>query len=133
MDGLSTVGGLYSPSSGIIDAHDLTLSLESNLQNLGVIVSNKSFVKGIETSFKDGYELLIESPKGAFLIACSIVINCAGLYATNVAKSISGMRAELIPKIYYAKGHYFSLSGSHPFKHHLKFKFNFSFKFNVPV
>jgi L-2-hydroxyglutarate oxidase LhgO len=43
------------------------------------------------------------------------VINAAGLYAPQVARQFSGTHLDLIPKAYFAKGNYFSLSGRSPF------------------
>jgi L-2-hydroxyglutarate oxidase LhgO len=49
------------------------------------------------------------------LILAKTVINAAGLYACDVARSIEGIRESAIPKPYYAIGHYFALSGKPPF------------------
>jgi L-2-hydroxyglutarate oxidase LhgO len=43
------------------------------------------------------------------------VVNSAGLYAQDVARSIEGFPADRIPPSYYCKGNYFSLSGRSPF------------------
>ena len=108
--------GLYCPSSGIIDSHDLIMALESDLQSLGAIISNNSFVKNIHSTSSNGYELEIASQEDFFKIKCDVVINCAGLHATKVANKIDKMQADQIPSMHFAKGHYFSLTGDHPFK-----------------
>src|SRR5439155_13075830 len=43
------------------------------------------------------------------------VVNSAGLFAQDVARSIEGFPAERIPPTHYCKGNYFSLSGRSPF------------------
>jgi L-2-hydroxyglutarate oxidase LhgO len=43
------------------------------------------------------------------------VVNCAGLFAQDVARSIEGFPAERIPPTHYCKGNYFGLSGRSPF------------------
>jgi len=41
-------------------------------------------------------------------------VNAAGLDAQSVARKL-GLQKSLIPPLYYAKGHYFSLTGTAPF------------------
>jgi hypothetical protein len=45
------------------------------------------------------------------------VVNCAGLRAPDVARLISGLPADKIPQAYFAKAHYYTLSGKSPFNH----------------
>jgi L-2-hydroxyglutarate oxidase LhgO len=42
------------------------------------------------------------------------VINCAGLHASAVARSITGLPARCAPQTYFCKGHYFSYTGGKP-------------------
>jgi len=116
LEELVACAGLYCPSSGIIDSHDLIMALESDLQSLGAIISNNSFVKSIHCNSSNGYELEIASQEDFFKIKCDAVINCAGLHATEVANTIDKLQADKIPSMHFAKGHYFSLAGDHPFK-----------------
>jgi L-2-hydroxyglutarate oxidase LhgO len=44
-----------------------------------------------------------------------LVVNCAGLHAPAVARSITGMPREKIPRAFFARGNYFTLSGRSPF------------------
>jgi len=48
-------------------------------------------------------------------VRASWVVNCAGLWAGQVASCIEGFPPQHIPKIGFAKGSYFSLSGASPF------------------
>ena len=48
-------------------------------------------------------------------LSCSILVNSAGLGASTLARSIEGLAPETVPKVYYAKGNYFTLSGRSPF------------------
>ena len=50
-------------------------------------------------------------------IECKHLINSAGLYASDIANSIEGLDKKFIPKIYFAKGNYFSLSRDLGIKH----------------
>jgi L-2-hydroxyglutarate oxidase LhgO len=45
------------------------------------------------------------------------LINAAGLNSCDLAHSISELDKAFIPKPYFAKAHYYSLSGRSPFKH----------------
>jgi L-2-hydroxyglutarate oxidase LhgO len=45
------------------------------------------------------------------------VINCAGLQAQAVARTLEGLAAGWIPPLYLAKGNYFVLRGKCPFSH----------------
>jgi len=49
-------------------------------------------------------------------VLCRSVVNSAGLWAQKVARSIAGMPEDRIPGTFYAKGHYFVLSGRSPFR-----------------
>ena len=48
-------------------------------------------------------------------LAASLVVNSAGLWADQVARSIAGLRPEFIPALRPAKGQYFTYSGKAPF------------------
>lgn len=108
-------GAVLSPSTGIIDSHALMLSLLGDFENAGgdfiinaPVLSGRSVSKGIQIQLGDADQSLI---------LAKTVINAAGLYACDVARSIEGIREAAIPKSYYAIGHYFTMSGKSPFKH----------------
>lgn len=48
-------------------------------------------------------------------LKADIVINAAGLFATQVATSLAGFPAEQIPPAFYAKGNYCTLAAQSPF------------------
>jgi L-2-hydroxyglutarate oxidase LhgO len=45
-----------------------------------------------------------------------VLVNSAGLFAPQLARSIAGIPAATIPPQYFAKGHYYTMSGRSPFK-----------------
>lgn len=115
--------GLYSESSGIIDVAEFVQSLEVELQQLDVVLAYNSPVDEIEINGHQGFytnSIGVES----FSIQSEKVINAAGLQAVNIAKKIKGICPDIIPDSYYAKGHYFQLSGDHPFKNELIYPLN---------
>ena len=114
---------LFCPSSGIVDAADLILKLEAELQQKEVIISFNSKVKEIKTKSPSGFVVYVTSSE-RFNIEADNVVNSAGLHAVELARNIRGMPEDLIPQAYYAKGHYFHLSGSHPFNKNLVYPLN---------
>jgi len=107
------VAALRSPSSGIIDSHALMLAYQGDAEGAGAMFAFLSPVEGGEI-LPDGIALDIGGEEPLRLIA-STVVNCAGLYAGRVAKSIHGFPSERVPTHYYAKGNYYTLSGRSPF------------------
>lgn len=112
------LGALMSPSTGIIDSHAYMLALRADAENAGaVFVFGAPVLSGQVTS--DGLILTVGGNEGSESSSwqASTVINCAGLYAQEVALSLKGFPASHVPPSYYAKGNYFSLSGSPKFNH----------------
>ena len=72
--------------------------------------------KPIGQNAKSGFELEIGGADG-MRIQAKLLINCAGMSAPAVAQRIEGLSQQQIPKAYFAKGNYFSLSGKSPFNH----------------
>jgi len=99
-----TVGGVLSPSTGIIDSHAFMLSLQGELEAAGGMVALQTPVTKVEQHgptvvHTDGYA-----------IAADWFINCAGLSSPRFAADVPGA-----PDAYYAKGHYYAYSGKQPF------------------
>ncbi len=107
------VAALHSPSTGILDSHAFMLALQGEAENAGTSIVFYSPVEGGRTR-AEGIELTVGG-KDPMTVLCSIVVNCAGLYAQDVAKSIRGLPAESIPPSYYAIGHYVVVSGRSAF------------------
>lgn len=112
---ITCVNGLFSPSTGIIDSHQFILALRRDVQREGVWIQVLSPVVEGEVQ-ADGIALVIGGNDNTTVI-CNTVINCAGLYAQNVANKIAGLPKETIPESHFAKGHYFILRGNSPFSH----------------
>jgi L-2-hydroxyglutarate oxidase LhgO len=108
------VAGFMSPSTGIIDSHALMLAYQGDAENSGTTVVFKSPVESGVIG-PDGIVLNVGGDE-PLTIACRSVVNSAGLFAQNIARSIAGMPAQSIPPQYFAKAHYFTLSGKPPFK-----------------
>jgi L-2-hydroxyglutarate oxidase LhgO len=116
---LNCTAAILSSSTGIVDSHGYMLSLLGGFEDAGGMVAYQSpliSAKPIGQNAKDGFELEIGGSDG-MKIQTKLLINCAGMSAPAVAKKIEGLQQEQIPKAYFAKGNYFSLSGKSPFKH----------------
>ncbi len=108
---LHCVAAIHSPSTGIVDSHALMLALQGDLENAGGMVAFNSplshakvMPEGIALSAGDGTALLANR-----------VVNAAGLFAPQLAQQIDGLAADKVPKAYFCKGNYFTLSGRSPF------------------
>ena len=116
---LQCSAALLSASTGIVDSHGFMLSLLGGFEDAGGMIAYQSpliSAKPIGSSAQDGFELEIGGADG-MKIQTKLLINCAGMSAPAIAQKITGLSQEQIPKAYFAKGNYFSLSGKSPFKH----------------
>lgn len=108
---------LLVPSSGIVDSYSFMNSLEGQIKDSQGMVSYSSRVSSVNC---DGnfFTVHVQDQENNFTsIECKHLINSAGLHASNIANSIEGLDKKYIPKTYYAKGNYFSLSRDLGIKH----------------
>ncbi len=112
---LAATAALLSPSTGVIDVHSYMQSLLADIENQGgLFVAQTNFVKA--TVNKLGIAATLNSQGEQIKLQCKTIINCAGLHATQVAKAITDMPINKIPKLHYCRGHYFSYQGQSPFQ-----------------
>lgn len=97
------VGGVLSPSTGIINSHDYMLKLQAIFENNGGVIAFGEKVSSIESNpnaiITNNYRL-----------NANWIINCAGLTAPKLSANVKES-----PKSAYAKGHYFSYTSKNPF------------------
>ena len=110
---LACIRALSSPSTGIIDSHAYMLSLLADAEGAGASIAYGTRVASLRPT-PAGVEIVIDGESDP-VIRASLVVNCAGLDAHHVAAAIVGFPAQYIPKIAYAKGSYFALTGASPF------------------
>ena len=108
------VGALHSPLTGIIDSHSYMLALLGQAQHHGATLVCGSRVTHLSVQ-RDG--ILIGVSEDEPQLLARTLVNCAGLYAPQLARSISGFPAEKVPVGRFAKGNYFTLAGRSPFQH----------------
>ena len=115
---LSATGGLLSPSTGIVSAHEYMLALQGEVETHGGVVSPLSEVTQIVFE-KGAYRVSVSiGDQGeVFHFLATRVINAAGLGATKVAANTVGLSPDRVPEMYLCRGNYFSMSGKNPFRH----------------
>ena len=107
------VRGVFSPSSGIVDSHSVMAAYLRDARAHGAELVSLSPVVSGEVR-EGGIELTVGGAE-PISILCTTVVNSAGLFAQRVARSIRGVPESSIPGAYFAKGHYFTMSGKSPF------------------
>ncbi len=119
---LECVAALHSPSTGVIDTHELMIALEGHLTQNGGQVVLSTRVVGIKRLPSGLFEIATEAATctdGQTTLTTRNLILAAGLEATNTANLLQNTWPENYtpPRTYYAKGHYFTLSAKAPFTH----------------
>ena len=110
---LSCIAALHSPSTGILDSHAFMLALQGDAEDHGAMIAFNTPFQFAEVV---GNAITVRTG-GAdpMRLNCGSLINCGGLHASNVAKSIIGFDYTFVPETRYAKGNYFTLTGRAPF------------------
>lgn len=112
---VGAVGGLVSPSTGIVDSHAFMLSLQGDIEAAG---GNMVFGAPVERGevLGGGYRLWVGGEHGVHITVKRLIV-AAGLAGEEVARRIDGIPAAMIRPLQYAKGHYFKLQRKSPFSH----------------
>lgn len=95
---------LYTPSSGIINAHQLMDFLAYKFKNSGGFLALNEKVINIE-KITGGYKVVSKSGSSTNEYTTEILINCAGLYSDEISEKL-GIKYTL----HWAKGDYFSIN-----------------------
>jgi L-2-hydroxyglutarate oxidase LhgO len=109
------LAALLSPDTGIIDVHAL---LQSYVADIEAARGHVVLRNGLRRALRRGEGFLVElDDTGGSQISCRELVNAGGLTAPTVARCIEGLAPKHVPREYYARGHYFSMSGPPPFSH----------------
>jgi L-2-hydroxyglutarate oxidase LhgO len=110
---LRVAAALYSPETGIVDSHALMLSLQGEFEEAGGMIALRApFLKGVVTDTGFRLEIGGDHPMA---LACHRLVNATGLAAPDVARRLSGMPQETLPRGHLCKGSYFGLNARAPF------------------
>ena len=102
---VDALAGVYSESTGIVDSHAFMLSLLGDVEAGGGAIAYLTEVTDLE-QVASGVRVRC----GDFDLDANVVVNATGLAAPAMAGRLGGAH-----RGYYAKGHYYTLSGKSPF------------------
>ena len=88
--------------------------LQQEIEEQGGAVLTHSRVRDVNVT-ADGFDVCLDGVDDIF--CCRTLINSAGLFATDVARCITGLSAEHVEDTRFAIGHYFAYQGKSPFNH----------------
>jgi L-2-hydroxyglutarate oxidase LhgO len=108
------VAALLSPSTGIIDSHQLMLAYQGDAEAHGAMLAVQAPVETAEAT-GEGIALQVGGTAPAELMA-RLVVNSAGLDAPSIARRIKGVPPATVPQEWMAKGNYYVLQGRVPFR-----------------
>ena len=103
---------ILSPKTGILDSHSFMISLLSDFEKNGGLISLNSKVTSIKY-FKKNFAISVND--NDFEVTAKNIINCAGLNAQKISNLITELDKRNIPKRYLCKGNYFSYAEKVPF------------------
>lgn len=111
---LRTVGALWSPESGLVDAHELVDSLLAEARRHGADVAWHTTVEAVEPDGR-GARLTVRGPDGdPAQVRAPYVVNAAGLAADRIA-TLAGVDVEDAGwRQHRCKGRYFALTADAP-------------------
>jgi L-2-hydroxyglutarate oxidase LhgO len=106
---IRSVGALWSPESGVVDAHALMDHFLQRALAAGATFQPRTEVVAIEP-FSGGYRLTVRGPSGAESFTAERVVNAAGLEADRIA-ALAGIDPDAAGyRLHWCKGSYFSAS-----------------------
>lgn len=115
---------LFSPATGILDSHGYMQTLLAQAQSAGVMFARRTkFINAVQMSDPDHGRLFrvsftTDHSPDADEFACRLLINCAGLAAHRLTKSVEhDLSGQTVPAVRLIKGNYFSYEGKSPFNH----------------
>jgi L-2-hydroxyglutarate oxidase LhgO len=115
---LACVQALLSPSTGVLDSHAFMLALAGSMEAHGGSIVLRCPVETIARGEVHPFTVTTGGESRGAITAERVVI-AAGLEASKLAASLAFAARYRPPATYYAKGHYYALSGRSPFTRHI--------------
>lgn len=107
---IASVGGIHSPSTGIISAHGLMDYFFHEARANGAEVQTHCTVVGLQKKNAD-YEITIEESNQRSSFTSELVINAAGLESDTIA-ALAGIDIDAAGyRLHHCKGNYFAVNG----------------------
>ncbi|MEX1138160.1 MAG: NAD(P)/FAD-dependent oxidoreductase [Bacteroidota bacterium] len=105
---IRTVGSIFSPSTGVVSAHELMDLFHHQAVDQGGTVQLRCSVSAIEHKLA-GYEITVQEERGASSFTSEKIVNAAGLYSDRIA-ALAGIDIdEARYRLAFAKGSYFAV------------------------
>ena len=111
---VACTAALLSPSTGIVDSHGLMLAYLGDAEAAGAMLALDSRFAAARRQ-GDGWRVEVEGA-AEMTLDCRLLVNTSGLGAVANARRIAGLDPRYLPRAFFARGHYFSLSGRAPFQ-----------------
>jgi len=106
---IRTVGALWSPESGVVDAHALMDHFLQRALAAGATFLPRTEVVGIAPE-SGGYRIEVRGPAGTEAFTAGRIVNAAGLEADTIA-ALAGVDVDAAGyRLHWCKGSYFSAS-----------------------
>ena len=113
---LRATAGLYSPRTGIVDAHALCLSYAAEAESRGAQIALRTRVVEIEP-IGSGFRVTAIGDDGeASAVTCAALVNAAGLSSDAVAELVGIDVDQRGYRLHLCKGDYFSLAPGAPLR-----------------
>ena len=112
---ISANKGMFSPDTGILDSHKFMNCLFQKAKSKNVNFAFSVEIIGIKKK-ASLYEVLVREPNGdTFTFTTKVLINCAGLFASNIAE-LAGIDIDRHSyRAHYCKGDYFRIKNPKKF------------------
>lgn len=107
---------LLSPSTGIVDVHELLMGYLGDFEASGGVMVLRSEVSGAEVT-PSGFVLDVQTAGSSTKLHCQFLVNSTGIAGPDFLARLRGYPQDRRPKTYYAKGNYFVCQGARPFQH----------------
>ena len=111
---LRCLRAFLSPSTGIVDSHALMHAYLGDAEAAGAALALRAPMLGGSVG-ADSFRLDVGGDE-PMRLECRLLVNAAGLHAPALADNIAGIPPSSIPKAYFCRGVYFTLSGRSPFR-----------------
>lgn len=115
---VNAVGGLLSPSTGIVDSHSLMLSLLHDAERRGAQFVPLTKIVAIDCHNDEFvFTCRCGEEQESYQFTAKMLVNSAGLHAAAVARSFNQLPQQMVPTTYFCKGDYFRYAKKSPCQH----------------
>jgi L-2-hydroxyglutarate oxidase LhgO len=106
-----SVGALYSPSTGVVNAHELMDDYAREAEAAGALIRRRSTVVGIARA-NGAYVVSVHDGEREETVTAERIVNAAGLGSDEIA-TMAGIDIDAAGyRLHYCKGSYFALAPS---------------------